>query len=89
MAAPAAGVSARVEQAFIFQLGFEAQETAQQSVLPRALHAFNDELQIAPGPYTPGARAFHQFPSRGEKSAGPPPEHGAAQLAVGVLIEEK
>ena len=80
--------AARVEQAFAFQLGFEAQELLEQSALPRALHAFNDELQIAPGLVHPQAPAhFHQLPiaRRKVKQARRPAEHGTAQLAVGVL----
>ena len=78
----------RVEQAFGVELRLEAQELFEQRALPRTLHAFDDELEIAPRlVHTEPPAHFHQFAiaRRKVKQRGCAAEHGAAQLPVGVL----
>jgi hypothetical protein len=61
-AGSAAGVCGAGRTGLRLQLGLEAQKLLEQSALPRALHALDDELQIAPGLVHPQAPAhFHQF----------------------------
>jgi hypothetical protein len=69
----------------------QAQELLEQRALPGALHALDDELQVAPRLVHAQAPAhLHQFAiaRRKVKQAGGAAEHGAADLAVASLIEK-
>ncbi|MNV82808.1 hypothetical protein D3C71_1765660 [compost metagenome] len=81
-------LAGRVKKAFGVQLRLQPQELLEKSALPRALHAFDNELQIAARLIHPQAPPhLHQFAiaRRKVKQSGCPAEHGATQLATGVL----
>jgi len=78
----------RIEQAFGLQLRLQPQELLEQRALPRALHGFDHQLQVAARlVHRQAAAHFHLVAlARAEgQQAGRAAEHGAAQLAAVVL----
>ena len=79
----------RIEQAFGFQLGFEAQELLEQSALPGPFHGFDHQLQVAPGfVHAQTPTDFDQLAIAWRKihQTGRAAEHGTTDLA-GVVLD--